>query len=55
MFALVAFFRIQIGITKRLINSHGIYIPSSASNIYYLLWDIFSPTIGTGNNKHLLH
>ena len=54
MFTLIAFFYIRISATRRLINSYGVYIPGSANNIYYLLWDVFSPAAGIGNNKYLL-
>ena len=54
MFALMAFLRVRTGAIRRLIDSHGVYVPGSASNVNCLLRDVFSPASGTGNNKHPL-
>ena len=54
MFALMAFLRVWTSAARRLIDSHGVYVPGSASNVHCLLWDVFGPASGTGNNKHPL-
>jgi len=54
MFALMAFLCVRTGATRCLINSHGVYISGSASNVRCLLWDVFSAAAGTGNNKYPL-
>ena len=54
MFALMAFLRVWTGATRHLIDSYGVYVPGSASNVHCLLWDVFGPASGTGNNKHPL-